>query len=110
MSPTQIIIRIARSLGWTDVDHGVGPNRDLVLGNEPMRDKAGKIYGYTVDRQPPDYPNDLNACHQMEKSLSKPELWAMTTELAYVVPASTPLAHATAMQRCKAYLRVKGIQ
>jgi hypothetical protein len=109
MNHTQMRIAIAQSLGWTDVAHGVGPNRDLVLGNEPMRNSSGKIYGYSVDRQPPDYPGDLNACHQMEKYLTKPELWQMTTELAYVVPASTPLAHATASQRCEAYLRVKGL-
>ncbi len=109
MNGTQMRILIAQSLGWTDVDHGVGSNRNLVLGNEPMRDSSGKIYGHTVDRQPPDYPNDLNACHELEKTLTRDELWLMTAVLAAVVHEETPIAHADAGARCTAYLKLKGL-
>jgi hypothetical protein len=61
------IIAIAEACRWKDVEFGVGCNKDLCLGDKPEFYR-GKIISYTVDREVPDYPNDLNAMHSAVKS------------------------------------------
>ena len=58
----------------------------------------------------PDYLNDLNACHEFEKVLTNeqwcaysPALWLITHR-----PPSTYECHATAPQRCEAFLKTIG--
>lgn len=93
MNNEQQRIAIAEACGWSDIrlspqmipNRGIAPNGVLwVL---------------------PDYLSDLNAMHAAEKVLTPDQLWYMTAMLAKVVPASTPLAHATATQRAEAFLR-----
>jgi hypothetical protein len=64
----------------------------------------------------PDFPADLNACHEMEKALSSVERFEFARELNDITGAGWVdeadnlfiVAHATAAQRCEAFLRVKG--
>ena len=64
--------------------------------------------GYVV----PDYPNDLNACAEMEKALNTSALRGSyhrrLTEIADGDSQADQLCHATARQRCEAFLRVRG--
>jgi hypothetical protein len=63
----------------------------------------------------PDYFNDLNACHQMEKVLTGKGVNAWWSYVAFVnrhnpTPFGTETAvHATAAQRCEAFLRTLGL-
>lgn len=64
----------------------------------------------------PDYPNDLNACHEFEKTLSREQ--AVKYRLILARNSDGPKAqyrtveaamcHATAEQRCRAFLATKG--
>lgn len=66
----------------------------------------------------PNYLNDLNACAKFEKSLANDEIWPYERELANIVSLSGGLSllnyindqiwHASALQRCEAFLRLKG--
>ena len=89
---------------------------------EWKRHHVGATWGWqniesnTVSARLPNYPNDLNACHEMEKTLSEGELCDYGCELSSLTDASIfegdvlwgKLAHATARQRCEAFLKVKG--
>jgi hypothetical protein len=57
----------------------------------------------------PDYLNDLNACHEMEKALGPfgTKLWHDYTMLLGGIMAGEQV-HAAAAQRCEAFLRTIG--
>jgi hypothetical protein len=70
----------------------------------------------------PDYPRDLNACAEMEKTLTEEQLPIYAHHLAQITvhmlgsgwwdqtaDEVAKIAHATALQRCEAFCRVKGI-
>ena len=63
----------------------------------------------------PDYLNDLNACHEMEKVLMEKGVKAWWSYVAFINrhnprPFGTETAvHATAAQRCEAFLRTLGL-
>ena len=57
----------------------------------------------------PDYPSDLNACHEMEKKLTDGCFGTAKTYetlLARIMPGPRGLWHATATQRAEAFLRI----
>ncbi len=110
MTPEEMRVAVAEACGWTDVGHGVGPNRNLWLGNKPI---AG---GLLCDQHVPNYPEDLNACHEMEKVLKGHQVNDYTHRLIAVTQASGvadgvpwlntyALYHSTPAQRCEAFLR-----
>lgn len=103
MTNNEIRTAIAKSLGWIELD-------------KPFRRYCSSEGWY------PNYPNDLNAMHEVEKTL-KPH-WASpggTTAWEKYVSCLTDVVsrepseqqtgniHATARQRAEAYLRVKGL-
>lgn len=66
----------------------------------------------------PDFLNDLNACAEMEKTLSEDECEGYHSAIDSILgrddgqfnyPAQSYFFHATAAQRCEAFLRVKGL-
>lgn len=72
----------------------------------------------TISRAPyTSYTTDLNACHEMEKTLHQYHgvLCAYQNELTRLQPfcghdsVGSFLFHATARQRCEAFLKVKGV-
>jgi len=60
---------------------------------------------------PPNYLNDLNACHKMEKALKPKQLSSYCVILSNILPIHTPphvetwVFHATAALRAEAFLR-----
>jgi hypothetical protein len=94
MTNDKINAVIAEACGWKRVNtthrSGKAPNADYV-GAEFL----------------PDYCNDLNVMHQVEKTLTVPEWYDYAT---YLNPMWTKekLIHATAFQRAEAYLKTIG--
>jgi hypothetical protein len=113
MTPEQQRIAIAEACGWTNVAPLIVKNvkhegDDITVG---ISSASGWI---------PDYLNDLNACHEMEKGLDYEQCEAFSTTLADIVHAANrekdyafPWAfariHATAAQRCEAFLLTLGL-
>lgn len=86
----QVRVIIATRLGWTEVQifPGVG-----VKGRDP---KTG------TPEHVPNYPQDLNACAEMEATLEQPEWIEYDALLDYINMMRK--ASATARQRCDAFL------
>ena len=113
MTPDQQRIAIATACGWQNVTPVVVQNvkyqgDDRTVG---ISSDSGWI---------PDYLNDLNACHEMEKVLDYEQCEAFSNTVADIVQAANrekdyafPWAfariHATAAERCEAFLRVMGL-
>ncbi len=109
LTPEQKQSRIAELHGWTEIKGRFGRAPD------------GSGVNYI-----PDYYNDLNASHEMEKTMDEQQRWnhgttialtALTPEQAYFEHDGEPrlnglghfaLAHATATQRADAFLLVMG--
>lgn len=100
MSPEKQRIAIATACGWTDIRR-----QNLYRGD---RDLYGtKLIGAEKHRlRLPDYPNDLNACHEMEKDLSTAQL---QREYADILDDANGGHFATAAQRSEAFLRTLGL-
>ena len=68
-----------------------------------------------IGQTKPDYLNDLNACHEMEKVLTEKGVNAWWSYVAFINrhnprPFGTETAvHATAPQKCEAFLRTLGL-
>ena len=68
-----------------------------------------------IGQTKPDYLNDLNACHEMEKVLTEKGVNEWWSYVAFINrhnprPFGTETAvHATAAQRCEAFLRTLGL-
>ena len=111
MTPEKQRIAIATACGYTHVRiiKSIDGSPDIGIGHHP-----------TEPHSIPDYLNDLNACHEMEQVLDYEQCEAFSTTLADIVHAANrekdyafPWAfariHATAAQRCEAFLRVMGL-
>lgn len=104
---TAIRLAVAKELGWT------GVNVSTIY-------KPFGVYGYCPNEKCrttiPNWPEDLNACHEAEKSLRVDELEAYLRHLVpneaqwikYPMNAYWLICHATSLQRCEAFLKVKG--
>lgn len=102
MSPEAQGVAIAKVCGWTESKHGWWSHPTLPCngGAEPC---------------PPDYLNDLNACHEIEKVLTPPQSERYAELLLDVLEIPSPFIgtarcayltnHATAAQRCEAFLK-----
>lgn len=102
MSPQEMNIKIAESLGWLKCER---------LGREVYYDPTG---GHVLPHELPNYYADLNACHEMEEKLTEKEEAGYFLELQKIIVPPylkhfAPCIRATAPQRCEAYLRVKGL-
>ena len=107
MTPEQMRIKIAEACGWTDCKI-IGNTRQF--GIPPCNVNAGDNY-----RLLPDYLNDLNACHEMEKMLNEDqrEIYAQILTGMSLCDRDgrmdwggvfDEVAHVTATQRCEAFL------
>ena len=95
MTPQQQRIAIAKACGWTTKHKGLWV-------------ESSQTYAAL-----PDYLNDLNACHEMEKVLTKEQhidhmewLGMCSDDYGQKVWA---YVHATAAQRSKAFLQTLGL-
>ena len=104
MSPDEQRIAIAKACGWTNFNSGTHKGA-MQYGQHPnARSSSWEL---------PDYLNDLNACHEMEKVLTKEQhidhmewLGMCSDDYGQKVWA---YVHATAAQRAEAFLRTLGL-
>jgi len=107
MSPEKQRIAIATACGWKNFN-SASHEGALQYGQPPNARHNSCLL--------PDYLSDLNACHEMEKGLDYEQCEAFSTTLAdivhaanrekdYGVPWAFARIHATAAQRCEAFLR-----
>ena len=118
MSGAEIRIVIAEACGWLKLDK---PKR-LNVGFEGWANcfwQSPQQRGSSLaEKDPPDYPNDLNAIHEAEKQLTEEQLVWYGRKLCDVVcPTSTLRGDAgywvvqakanmaTARQRCEAFIK-----
>ena len=104
MDKTKQLITIAEFHGWT---YGTGMH-----GLTWWTDPDG------CHNEPPDYLNDLNAIHEVEKKLTATNQWSYAETLAIICGQDLQsycraendfiLCHATAGQRAEALIRVLG--
>jgi hypothetical protein len=116
MTPEQKQIKIAEICGkFKEFETKLGSQwRSCFDENFNHIDSFGHILGSAL----PDYLNDLNACHEMENTLGK---WTdclktkieqdYTENLINITTQDdTWYAHATASQRCDAFLMTHGVE
>ena len=118
MKPEAQRIAIAKYLGWRESqrhESGADNKSYITLG---WTDKYGAFHKFT-----PDYLNDLNACMDMQNSLSHEKREDYALELCSVCAEDFGLneakltvtddmiiiAYATAAQRAEAFLRTMGL-
>jgi hypothetical protein len=107
MTPDQKRIAIATACGWTDIRR-----QRLYLGDQDWW--GTKLKGAEKHRNRlPDYLTDLNACHEMEQVLTHDQqidymewLGLSSDDHWYKVWA---YVHATAAERCTAFIRTLGL-
>ena len=120
MTDQQINIAIAESLGWHSKS---GANGGVKwVDKDGIGRNGGGLYGYGYNDELklshlPDYTSDLNACHEFENVLDLQACGEYARWLRDVVLVETKLPwdygsfahiHATARQRCEAYLKTIG--
>jgi len=120
MNPEQQRIAIAKSCGW------MWTNKCPKHGKQTIKYWLNEHTGEKVfyDSSLPDYPNDLNAMHEAEKTLTDEQLYLYGNildrvtlpvnkqEMAYIHGPEAgmypELFRATAAQRAEAFLRTVG--
>jgi len=115
MTPEQMRIAAAEACGWTNLrqsnpwEFSDDPdNRVVLCGYWPAPQGGG------VGAAIPNYPADLNACAEMEAGLTTEDLIEYAEWLGadrHEMPSKSwvILLRATPLQRCEAFLRVKGL-
>ena len=108
MNPEKQRIAIAKACGWI-IETPENHRTDFIHWTPPGC--VEKMYWHCYN--PPDYLNDLNACHEMEKVLTHDQhieymewLGLCSDDYGHKVWA---YVHATAPQRCEAFLRTLGL-
>lgn len=111
MTTVQINVAIAESLGWTKIGRkGFGSTQ--IVGAMPKE----PYWNFTPL---PNYCNSLDACADFERTLGAAQHWQFRQALWHITEAkdgevngeehNRRYCSATALQRCEAYLRVKGL-
>lgn len=109
MTPTQQNIAIAKVRGWVDIhklDNGVS------YGWHPTKHPQNQ---FKYEAPLPLYTTDLNACAEMERTLTEDQHDAFRRELWEVIasqkqyPTERDFVSATAPQRAEAFLRTLGL-
>lgn len=125
MNSEKIRIRVAEACGWKpgeddrmrDGTYRWDVRRNgTIFGSKPMTylDSDEFCGSYLCDQRVPDYPNDLNACAEFERTLTQDERITYKRFL-YLIVLDDPgnldndTTFAMARQRCEAFLRTKGL-
>ena len=114
MTDLQIQIKIAEILGWKPDDDGAGLNTweasrvgNKLYGLKPRFNDSGKLVSYTVDCVVPNFPEDLNACREFEKTLTQSKKSFYDEEMGDMAERlDICVWELDARQRCEAFLRV----
>lgn len=79
----EIIYKIADHFGMLPDDDGKGINTwdaswsgKTLFCKMPLRNEAGEIEGYVVDKRVPNFISDLNETHKLEQKLKDDNLWS----------------------------------
>lgn len=102
-------IAIAEACGWI-----LCKTTDEFPGDLSWHNYYGKTVwkhpklGYASWKAVPDYPNDLNACHEFEKMLDEQTYRLFIGHLVAILKPGEFAVRATAPQRCEAFLRTIG--
>lgn len=104
MKPEAQQIAIAEACGWIGPFHELDDN---VFAIHPAWKESVGITGSPVQHIVPDYPNDLNACYQMEETLTDDQQCQYFGALLVICnrPPTTNMFHASANQRCEAFVQ-----
>lgn len=110
MTPEQQRIAIAKACGFTDIMLPMGFHQQM---SDEKSTQCGGKWRFEI----PDYLNDLNACHEMEKMLTDRQWVQYEEEIRTVVLGGIRLVsqwtkadiHATAAQKSKAFLQTLGL-
>ncbi len=107
MTPEDQRIAIAEACGWKNVTQG--------SPDDPYSGWSNNCFPQPIENLP-DYLNDLNAAHEMEKALSEFEFVDYSFHVSKITNTNTgqvvalfELIHATATQRSEAFLKTKGL-
>lgn len=109
MNDEQLRIAVAEALGLVWKKHIFKVGLPVQLGG--WYDPLGIYIGSRTDELP-NWPEDLNSCHEFEEAFTEDQRVAYTGSLLTMLQASYPhikwwrMAHATARQRCIALLEV----
>lgn len=117
MNPELQRVKIAEAVGWTNV------RRATILKGRIMREDVWgcppewEKNGYTTNEVTPDYLNSLDSCAEMERVLNEDQAILYRHRLAMnsdggnapFLTVEAAMCHATAPQRCEAFLRVMGL-
>ena len=104
MTPEAQRIAIAEACGWKRRgQHGLNGLVGVVWSNGPTTVNASAL---------PDYLNDMNAMHEAEKVLTRPQIAEYQMQLRLTtkegMASDWNMLHATAAQRAEAFLRTIG--
>lgn len=104
MEPSKQRIKIAEACGWRKCD----PEK---VGSHELYHLKGS--GFSLLKDLPDYPNDLNAMHEVERTLSEEQYFQYIMVLdcfSFCEKQRVQWAvSSTATQRAEAFLRTKGL-
>lgn len=115
MTNEQLRVAVAEALGWTDIrpiDPALCDVQDIGKGIEG-RTKLSRDRFADYFCPVPDFPEDLNACHEFESGLRVEVVFDYMVQLVKICAldmykpdcgALFVIAHATARQRCIALL------
>lgn len=104
---SKLRIRVAELCGW-EKDIGVGRNNTEIITWH--HSSSGLFYN---ENQLPDYPNDLNACREFEETIRghSDTRWSIYCDhLAELTESLHEAIHATAEQRCRAFVALHDAQ
>jgi hypothetical protein len=117
MTPDQMRVAIAEDQGWKQltveetVMHYPGGMQPAKFKRWFLNEKQSPMLIGGLE-EPPDYPSDLNACHEFEEKIPHKQSNDYLAALSRVVDATSiymkDVICATALQRCEAYCRMKG--
>ena len=103
LTDDEIRIKVAVLTGWKDLHWGNQTHPNTMLYGWPP------YYDYMTEFCVPNYPQNLDACYEMESTLTKHQRDRFEYELGVIVgPLRSQwrwhLLHATARQRCEAFI------
>ncbi|TXH19509.1 MAG: hypothetical protein E6R03_00410 [Hyphomicrobiaceae bacterium] len=95
LSDELLLLKVAWLLGWKSIDKRYALFAHRGLSGRKPNDVDG------IEHPVPDYPHDLNACHEMEKTIIKKGLVQDYVDHMFEENGEW---HATARQRCEAFV------
>ena len=99
LTDDEIRVRVAEICGWADIREEDRSGFGGYRGTDPN----GKTLSFV-----PNYPADLNACAEMERTMTRAQLWLFDDYMLHICRDAMMAKHATARQRCQAFLTVMG--